>query len=509
MRYLHRHDGFGLGEVVVAVAVFVVFVVVFTAALIVGKESSALAGARGRAVLIAEEGIEATRNIRDAAFSNLSDGTYGLAISSSTWTFSESSDTVGIFSRTITIATIDSNTKKVTATVTWQQNPTRTGSVKLDSYLTNWAAAAHVPSWYNSSWIYRKQLTLDHALVAGTSTLSSFPVLVSYTDADLKTTENGGHVATSTGYDIVFTDSDGTTKLDHEIERYTTSTGAIALWVRIPTVSTSTDTTFYIYYGNSSVTSTPENANGVWDINHKLVSHMEDDPDTSHVEDSTSNANHGTKRGAGEPAVMASGEIGDAQTYDGSNDRIDAGASSSISNVFASGGTVEAWIYPTGWGGNSNGRIYDKGDTLGWSLYVDDVTGTAELTFVHGDTSGGGYGKWITGNSTIALGQWQHVAVVFDKSSISNDPTVYINGVIKATTENHAPATAYVTDETKDLNVGNGQDEATAFAGTLDEIRVSATSRPAGWITTEYNNHTNQGTGVGKFIKTVGAEENC
>ena len=75
--------------------------------------------------------------------------------------------------------------------------------------------AAHA-AWYNSSWQYRKKLTIDYTKVG--ATLSNFPVLVSLTsDSDLAAR------ARSDGYDILFTSSDGTTKLDH-------ARGCIACW---------------------------------------------------------------------------------------------------------------------------------------------------------------------------------------------------------------------------------------------------------------------------------------
>jgi hypothetical protein len=35
------------------------------------------------------------------------------------------------------------------------------------------------PSWYNASWSYRKPVTIDHAKVSGSSSLTDFPVLFS------------------------------------------------------------------------------------------------------------------------------------------------------------------------------------------------------------------------------------------------------------------------------------------------------------------------------------------
>ena len=74
------------------------------------------------------------------------------------------------------------------------------------------------PAWYDASWAYGRKITLDSALIAGTEDLLNFPVLVSSTIVDWRHTDYGGHVNSATGWDFVSTASDGTTKLDHEIE---------------------------------------------------------------------------------------------------------------------------------------------------------------------------------------------------------------------------------------------------------------------------------------------------
>ncbi|MHC4230025.1 MAG: LamG domain-containing protein, partial [Planctomycetota bacterium] len=54
-----------------------------------------------------------------------------------------------------------------------------------------------------------------------TADLTSFPVLINITgDPDLRTTANGGRVEDAEGDDIIFRASDGTTQLDHEVEKY-------------------------------------------------------------------------------------------------------------------------------------------------------------------------------------------------------------------------------------------------------------------------------------------------
>jgi hypothetical protein len=77
---------------------------------------------------------------------------------------------------------------------------------------------------------YRKPVTIDAGSV--TADLANFPVLVSLpSDADLAAD------ARNDGYDIVFTASDGTTLLSHEIETFDGATGELTAWVKVPNLS--------------------------------------------------------------------------------------------------------------------------------------------------------------------------------------------------------------------------------------------------------------------------------
>lgn len=147
------------------------------------------------------------------------------------------------------------------------------------------------PTWYNDSWAYRKKITIDKTKVP--STLTNFPVLVQRTDLDWKDTSHGGSVARADGYDFVFTDADGITMLNYEVEKYTASTGELVAWVNLPSVSSSVDTEFYVYYGNSAATN-QQNVNAVWDSNYKMVQHAKG---SGQMNDSTSNSNSGTISG--------------------------------------------------------------------------------------------------------------------------------------------------------------------------------------------------------------------
>lgn len=138
--------GFSLVEVLLSVSIFGLLVVFLVGGLIYGQEGTALGGVRTRATFLAEEGLEASRNIRDSGFANLTNGTYGLSNSSSHWAFSGSSDTIDEFTRSITISSVDTSRKQIVSEVSWQQNPQRQGSVQLTTYLTNWKAGTSINS---------------------------------------------------------------------------------------------------------------------------------------------------------------------------------------------------------------------------------------------------------------------------------------------------------------------------------------------------------------------------
>ena len=91
--------------------------------------------------------------------------------------------------------------------------------------------------------------------------------------------------------------------------------------------------------------------------------------------------------------------------------------------------TVSAWINPTDWGQNSQGRIVDHGGgssgNAGWSLHLENKGSRgypqALRLQINNDSS-------ISGQSNtgvISLNTWQHVAVTYDGDAL----TFYVDGV--------------------------------------------------------------------------------
>lgn len=140
-----KPSGFTTPEALLAAGIMGVIVTALVGALIYGVQSTATAGSRDRAANLAMEGIEAVRSIRDENYDSLSAGTYGLALAGSEWTFSGTSDTTGIYGRSITLTSAGANMFEVASTVTWQQTAQRNGTITYTTYLSNWNAPDTTP----------------------------------------------------------------------------------------------------------------------------------------------------------------------------------------------------------------------------------------------------------------------------------------------------------------------------------------------------------------------------
>jgi hypothetical protein len=338
-------------------------------------------------------------------------------------------------------------------------------------------------SWYSSSWLYRKQITIDHNKVSGvaSSTQSNFPIVFSTTDNDLKFTGSGGKVASSTGADILFTSSDGTTLLNYEIEKYASTTGETIAWVKIPILSSVTDNIIYVYFGNvSAPAETSGNITGTWDSNFKAVYHLPNGT-TLNSNDSTTNANNGTSVGA---PVAVTGKI-DGGIMTGSGNYLTTGH-----NGFPSGAgsfTIGSWVkysaYP------SNGIYYfiggfggqGTGNDVGISVLGSGGVGIADLA---------GWGFDVINSSTVSLNTWHQIVGTYNGTTLS----LYMDGIFL--TSANRTMTIDLTDVAHPPTIGtfSGYPSGNEFLGTIDEYRVSTIDRSPDWIATEYNNQNSPST---------------
>jgi Concanavalin A-like lectin/glucanases superfamily/Domain of unknown function (DUF2341) len=338
-------------------------------------------------------------------------------------------------------------------------------------------------------------MTINHTKVP--STQSNFTVLVSVTNPALKTVANGGHVANVNGYDIGFyTDSGGTTKLKWQVEKYNGTTGNLIAWVKIPSVSSSTDTAFYLMYGNSSVNTDQSDPRNTWNSSFKGVWHMADNAANTIIKESTATGANGTNN-ANTSSKTAAGHIGNALSYNGITDGSFAAINLSATNIV----TLSFWMK---WTTNAND------DDLAFE-YTPNYNTNAGGFIADWNASGFGGGKFETGmgmgNFTYwtdlltrpAAGTWHLVHLVFNRSGPTNK--VYVDGSLQTLTTGVHTAAGMGNFSNSSLYFMSRAANALNAAGTLDEVRVSTIERNANWVTTEYNNQSSPGT----FI-TMGSE---
>ncbi|NTV30970.1 DUF2341 domain-containing protein [candidate division WWE3 bacterium] len=340
-------------------------------------------------------------------------------------------------------------------------------------------------SWYSSSWSFRKKLVIDESKVSGSSDLINFPVLVSRIDTDLKSN------AQSDGDDIVFTSSDGSTKLDHEIESYNSSTGELIAWVRVPTLDYNDDTTVYMYYGNSSV-SNQQNSTGSWNSNYAGVWHLKEDPTGSSPEmkDSTSTSNDGNAISGLTSGDLITGKIGNAIDFDASGtDYIDLENGNAYDAL--SQGTISAWIYVKGPLNKMHG-IFSSGPSPNWFEF-----GIYQGNF-HIWSSDGLRGSATT--TPILANRWYYVSYVVNGTG----NTFYVNGVAQSVSyeSGSASSTTFWDDESGATSYNIGQVVSSGgeeLDGSIDELHVTNTAFSADWISTEYANQSDPTS----FFKSV------
>jgi hypothetical protein len=342
-------------------------------------------------------------------------------------------------------------------------------------------------TWFNTSYLKKKKLTIDHTKVS-TADQSSFPMPVVRTDTDLKVTGSGGQVQNSSGFDIIFVDSTETTQLDHEIEKYVSTTGEIEMWVRIPTASHTVDTIIYMYYNNSSISTSQENKTGVWDSSYKAVWHLKEATGTN-ASDSTSNALTATQNNS---PVQGAGQIDGSLAFNGTTQYLSV--SGSAANITGDK-TIETWIKPATFAQDSSvSQRVIANDIDGTNAYVLALDPTSGFVWFDNDSSAQNI---TSNNTTVTTGIWYHVVGVYTASS--HVVALYINGSLAS---NNGGATAGFGLGTTGFNIGRRPDGVGHTDASLDEIRVSNVVRTAGWIATSYNAQNSPST-----FYSVGAME--
>ncbi len=346
--------------------------------------------------------------------------------------------------------------------------------------------------WNGYSWLYRKKITIDHTKVSGGSSLTDFPVLVSLSsDTDLSNNAQIG------GNDILFTDSTGETLLPFEIESY--SSGTLAAWIKISSLSASTDTILYMYYGNPAATS-KANMTGTWNSNYVAVYHLKENAASKTISDSTSDGYNGTAA-RNTSNTTTTGEIDGAQSLlSASSDKVDIGDQTNLD--FGNGSfTFFMWINSPNSNPGSNVNFW-KGATIGTEQGYDLETTGGPVWKFH--ISDGVNGDYTSVTNTATNNTWENIAYVVDRGGGNLIP--YLNGT--AGTSASIPGGFGSVTHNWATSIGYDANSNNFFSQEkVDELEIYNGVLSAGWLKTEYNNQSSPGPGGGGFVSSLGSVE--
>jgi hypothetical protein len=336
---------------------------------------------------------------------------------------------------------------------------------------------------FPTGWNYQCAITIPHGLV--TASLSNIPWILQA--AAMPTGATGLWAnCNSDGSDIRFTsDSAGTIPLHMELQNWNIATPTATFYINIPSVNASTDTTIYVWYGNSGATAPAASdatwgSQGVWDSNYVGVWHM-DEAAGANLLDST--ANGYTLPQVGSPGAAA-GMVGGARTVDGLTQYFFN--NSTFPSLDVESLSIEMWLYPTAVG---IGNTYYTAREI---LILGDSSCALVLGYYNNqliDLNGSIVEDAVTG-SAATLSAWSQLGVT--KSASGN--IMYLNGSLSGT----GAAYAGTTGGGMSLAANDLQPVCAystySFAGSMDEVRISNSVRSADWIKTGYNNQNNLST---------------
>lgn len=281
--------------------------------------------------------------------------------------------------------------------------------------------------WFNGSgsegtWKFRRKISIDHAKVMGSSALTDFPLSLNTAFSELAT-----HAQTD-GDDIVFTATDGTTKLSHELEYYAAATGKLTAWIKIPSLSTTQDTSFYMYYGNPNAAN-QESVTDTWESNFMAVWHFGEDPGSGDFLDSTSNNNDcqtidGTDTWASGDRVE--GKLGYAVDFALESRYLNCGNNAVLDIAEEESFSVIGWLKERDSDGTSK-QAFSKssgnpgGTYAGFQIQLRDDLTSNIIQMRLNDGVADEVNLSFGANNTGLTGQWEFVAASIDRSNASSD----------------------------------------------------------------------------------------
>lgn len=353
----------------------------------------------------------------------------------------------------------------------------------------------------------RKQvITIQSSEVSGSGSHTDFPVLITLDHLDTEVVDGGSNSALNGGGDIAFsTDSAGSNQIPIEVVEFITSATPAnrrcTIWIKVPSLSTSSNTEVYIWYNKTGesqpAVTAPFGRNAVWS-DFEFMSH-------DLVTDSTGNYT-GSNTISGDPTQIDGpfGTTNGGYDFDGTGDIIDV----------AMGGrdpfTGIALNDPISWGAYFANKTFDnfrrgvhiKGDGAtgytGSSIQLgQNVSISAAGRFwAHGAINGNAAAARYSALNESNAGIWQLVWASdssFNENSFDNI-SLMIDGEAADTTGSTQTFGTGGTSPFIRFGARGDSSGGTFFIGSIAEAWMKKSETTNDWRLTSYNNHSTPST---------------
>jgi hypothetical protein len=142
---------------------------------------------------------------------------------------------------------------------------------------------------------------------------------------------------------------------------------------------------------------------------------------------------------------------------------------SSCNQALTGSMSISVWTWYNGIGGGTTARVFDQynSGSIGTGLSFLSNNSATDMLFIM--PFSGNAGKWRPTSNSANV--WHHWLIVYNASSVSNNPTIYMDGVSRSVLADNIP-TGTATNLSSSIYLGNRQDGARNWNGRLAEFAI-------------------------------------
>jgi hypothetical protein len=338
---------------------------------------------------------------------------------------------------------------------------------------------ASIAAVYANGYACRRRLAIPAGSARGTSH-QNFPLWVELAGSWLKSTANGGKVASADGRDLRF-ELEGGIRLAHELEHYDAVAGKLGAWVRLPELGAEQPTVLLLYYGKPGLAASEAEPMAVWS-DYLAVWHLPS------VEDVTSEArlltptgtiaNSADGLGAGALALDGNGVLMLAETsWLQGLSALSIQLRSKASSIGHDRGQLNVGTF---------GRDLDSDLCIRYQ--AEGFASSRPTNVIHAKlrTTAGNTG--VSSAAGVHTTNWQGLTVAWQSGD--SHPDMYLDGRMTEPSFTNRLSGSATTDPGGPLYLGAGPRDTAdgGWVGLIDEVRFSARKLGEAWIATEYAN---------------------